>query len=79
MRTRALNTILALGAIGLGTLVPQDKPAEGPRGPEVGKAAPATRLNNHEGRGIRIAPPPKENDSTAWTVLAFFPRAATPG
>lgn len=79
MNSRALNTLLALGALGLGTLVPQDRPAEGPSGPQVGKAAPAIRLNNHEGRGIRIAPPKKESDETAWTVLAFFPKAATPG
>ena len=41
--------------------------------PEVGKPAPAFTSKNHE--GVDTAFPPKG----AWAVLAFYPKAATPG
>ena len=43
-------------------------------GPVVGKAAPAFRVNDHTGRGVAVG-----GKSKAWTVLAFYPKAATPG
>ena len=43
-------------------------------GPMVGKAAPAIRLNDHTGKAVQIG-----GESQTWTVLAFYPRAGTPG
>ncbi len=42
--------------------------------PEVGKAAPALRLNDHHGHAVAIG-----GAAETWTVLAFYPKAATPG
>jgi len=39
----------------------------------IGRAAPTGRLNDHTGRAVSIGP------SERWTVLAFYPKAATPG
>jgi len=47
---------------------------EGQKRPEVGKPAPALRLNDHHGAIVELGGK-REN----WTVLAFFPKAATPG
>jgi hypothetical protein len=41
--------------------------------PEVGKAAPAFTAEDQGGRSVAF--PPKGQ----WAVLAFYPRAATPG
>ena len=54
----------------------ESKPAPGL--PEIGKPVPAFRLNDHLGSAISIAPDPKATEGN-WTVLAFFPKAATPG
>ena len=51
--------------------VPRD---EGQKRPEVGKPAPTLRLNDHHGEIVELGGK-REN----WTVLAFFPKAATPG
>ena len=50
----------------------QDK--EAPLLPQVGQAAPTFRLNDHTGAGVKVG-----GESEAWTVLAFYPKAATPG
>jgi peroxiredoxin Q/BCP len=42
--------------------------------PEVGKAAPTFRLNDHSGTAHSIG-----QKSEDWTVVAFFPKAMTPG
>ena len=42
--------------------------------PEVGKPAPTFRLNDHAGAVHSIGG--KGDD---WTILAFFPKAMTPG
>lgn len=44
------------------------------RGPEVGAPAPRFRLNDHSGRAVRVG-----GKSRTWTVVAFYPKAATPG
>ena len=44
-------------------------------GPVVGKPAPTFRLNDHEGKAVSVG----ANDDALWTVLAFYPKAATPG
>lgn len=45
-----------------------------PKKPEVGKPAPTLRLNDHRGAIVEVG-----GKRTNWTVLAFFPKAATPG
>lgn len=40
----------------------------------VGKPAPVFALNDHNGKAVRVG-----GESDLWTVLAFFPKAATPG
>ena len=67
--------VVALG-LALATLVPHQDTAKKPTLPEVGKPAPAFRLNSHTGQAVTVDP--KEEGET-WTVLAFFPKAATPG
>ena len=65
---------LALAAA-LAVLVPQDEPQEkGPVLPSEGEVAPAFRLNDHTGKAVEVG-----GKSERWTVVAFFPRAATPG
>jgi peroxiredoxin Q/BCP len=51
---------------------PKQEPA--PAQPVVGKPAPEFRLNDHEGKGVAVG-----GASANWTVLAFYPKAATPG
>lgn len=41
--------------------------------PAVGGVAPSARLNDHTGAAIEV---PVDG---SWTVLAFYPRSATPG
>jgi len=43
--------------------------------PEAGDAAPVFRLNDHEGDATTIG---GEQEGT-WTIMAFFPKAMTPG
>ena len=50
---------------------PQDEKA-----PDVGGQAPAVRLNDHDGKAARIGGPRKDG---TWSILAFFPKASTPG
>ena len=70
------NLLLPLAAAGL--LLAQGAQETRPVRPEVGDVAPAFRLNDHTGRAVRVAPP-KEGEDGPWLVLAFFPKAATPG
>lgn len=41
---------------------------------EVGKPAPAFRLNDHLGKMAKVG-----GVSKNWTVIAFYPKAMTPG
>ena len=43
-----------------------------------GDAAPLTRLNDQDGKAATIGGDHSEENSD-WTVVAFFPKAATPG
>ena len=66
---------LALAAVvGLLTLGAHDVPKQAAKMPEVGKPAPALRLNDHHGKIVELG-----GKRANWTVLAFFPKAATPG
>lgn len=53
---------------------PQDAKKKEPVVPQVGQTAPAFRLNDHTGRAVQVGGPAK-----TWTVVAFYPKAATPG
>jgi len=55
-------------------LLAQDEETPGPRPPEVGDPAPAFRLNDQEGKLLSIG-----GESDMWTVVAFYPKAMTPG
>ena len=50
------------------------KPAKRSAVPEVGKPAPSFRLNDDKGRAVRVG-----GRAKTWTVVAFYPKAATPG
>jgi len=52
----------------------QETKEKKPAAPVVGKPAPAIRLNDQTGRAVSLG-----GKSEGWTVLAFFPKAATPG
>ncbi len=51
----------------------QDEPTK-PALPEVGKPAPTFQLNDHTGRAVKIG-----GKAERWKVIAFYPKAATPG
>jgi len=61
-----------------GLLLAQGTQEGRPTRPSIGDAAPAFRVNDHTGHAVRVAPP-KDGEEGRWTVLAFFPKAATPG
>jgi hypothetical protein len=69
MKLLLLAPLLAL--LGAGTLGLQ---SGAPKKPEVGKPAPALRLNDHRGNIVELG-----GKRANWSVLAFFPKAATPG
>ena len=62
--TGALAALFALAAGG----------AEDGR-PKVGDPAPGFRLNDQDGQALSLAKATKDT----WVVLAFYPKAATPG
>lgn len=67
MRTQAFALALLLAPLSA-----QDQ--GGPTLPEIGKAAPVIRLNDHTGAVKQVG-----GEAELWTVLAFYPRAGTPG
>ncbi|NOT28880.1 MAG: hypothetical protein HOP15_00365 [Planctomycetes bacterium] len=69
MRTLLLAPLLVLLTTGI-----QDTTKPAPKKPEVGKPAPALRLNDQGGKIVALG-----GKRASWTVLAFFPKAATPG
>jgi hypothetical protein len=68
---KILLPALLLALLMLAPLAPQ---AGAPKKPEVGKPAPSLRLNDHHGNIVELG-----GKRANWTVLAFFPKAATPG
>lgn len=53
----------------------QNRPAKpAPAGAAIGKPAPTFRLNDHLGNMVDVG-----RSSKHWTVLAFYPKAMTPG
>jgi hypothetical protein len=73
MTRRALAPLLLVVAAAAVSSAEGERSA--PPVPEVGKAAPAFRLNDHEGRVVAIGP----GASKTWVVLAFYPKALTGG
>ena len=66
----ALLTFTILAA----TLGAQDPEPARATTPVVGAAAPVFRVNDHTGAAVRVG-----GEAKTWTVLAFYPKAATPG
>ena len=69
---------MKLSLLLLGLAVPlvlqEARESSRPTLPEVGKPAPAFRLNHHEGEAVSVGGPQRK-----WSVVAFFPKAMTPG
>ena len=75
MRIRGLVALPLSALVVLATVLALPRGAtggEGPAAPEIGKPAPTFRLNDHTGKAVEIGP-------GSWTVLAFYPKAMTPG
>lgn len=72
-----IKTLLLAGAavlpLAFQNTVQEPMPKETPAVASVGAPAPKIRLNDQSGTPIQFGSPDR------WTVLAFFPRAATPG
>ena len=67
--------IPALACAALLSVVALQDPASRPaKGPQVGQAAPAFVLNDHNGSAVAVG-----GKADTWTVLAFYPKAMTPG
>lgn len=67
------SLLLTLAALPL--LWQQSKPVEArPAAPVVGKAAPTFRLNDQAGQAVSVG-----GKAEQWTVVAFYPKAMTPG
>lgn len=66
---------LTIALAALFPFVSPDEKREPLDGPVVGQPAPTFKLNDHTGRGTAVGP----TQDGAWTVLAFYPKAATPG
>ncbi|HEX5054185.1 MAG TPA: hypothetical protein VFZ65_20570 [Planctomycetota bacterium] len=72
MRPTMLTVLLCLPLAAQTPATPA--PAATPAVPEVGKSAPAFRLNDETGAATSVGGPSK-----TWTVLAFYPKASTGG
>ncbi len=78
MSTRFLAAALLLVPLAVSSAA-QDRTQRKPDKPStatavVGKAAPAFRLNDHLGKLVKVG-----GKSENWTVIAFYPKAMTPG
>jgi len=61
-------------ALTLALLTGSLQTTQAPKRPEAGKPAPTLRLNDHRGEIVELG-----GKRANWSVLAFFPKAATPG
>lgn len=67
--------LLALALVAIPLLAQQEKPEPAPPpAPVVGQPAPTFRLNDHTGQATSVG-----GKAELWTVLAFYPKAMTPG
>ena len=69
-----MRSLLLASLVALAALVAQDTAKPSAKRPEIGKPAPAFRLNDQTGKIVALG-----GKHPSWTVLAFFPKAATPG
>ena len=69
-----MTKLTLLAALLASVVFVQSQEKEEASGPEVGKPAPAFRLNDHEGNAVALG-----GEAKHWTVLAFFPKAMTGG
>ncbi len=69
-----MKALLLVPVLALLTLTRQGDPVAAPKLPEVGKPAPALRLNDHTGQIVSLG-----GKSEHWSVLAFYPKAMTSG
>ena len=83
MRTLLLATALPLALLSLpmparaqAPKPPQPTPAATTTMPTVGSAAPEFRLNDQQGHLVALG---AARSDGKWTVVAFYPKAATPG
>jgi hypothetical protein len=67
----ALPSLSLLGGRGS-----EDPAADEAPVPAVGEPAPAFRLNDHTGSSAAVG---GEREDGKWTVVAFYPKAMTPG
>lgn len=69
------SLVLALPlALPLALAAWQGTDPELPRPLQVGDPAPALRLNDEQGEALALG-----GERETWTVLAFYPKALTPG
>lgn len=71
MKATLLIATLAAAIAALGY---QDSPAPKPVPLVKGADAPVFHLNDHSGNAVTVG-----GKQESWTVLAFFPKALTPG
>ncbi len=69
-----MKALFLVPLLALLTLTRQGAPASAPKMPEVGKSAPALRLNDNTGKIVMLGGKTKN-----WSVLAFYPKAMTSG
>ena len=72
---RLSTSWIALAIALTGFLAQNDSESDAaPSIPQVGDLAPGFRLNDHDGDAAKIG-----GEADHWTVLAFYPKAMTPG
>ena len=69
-----LPSLMLLAPLLLALPQAQDEPKPAPVVCEVGKPAPAFSLNDHTGAKVSVG-----GEAEAWTVIACYPKAMTPG
>lgn len=70
---KRLKSIVLVSAATLPLLIQGQDAKDATMGAKVGAPAPTIRLNNTDGIPVQVASPDR------WSLLAFFPKAATPG
>ena len=66
MKWSALLLVVLVAAVAL---------QDAPKIPAVGEKAPTFRLNDQTGSAVSVG----ANEDGAWSIVAFYPKAATPG
>lgn len=71
-----LLVLLACAAVALFLAWPLRARASSVEGLEVGKPAPVVRLNDQDGQARVVG---RKTKGGAWSAVAFYPKAMTPG